>query len=134
MSAAGASIATASARVTCIRVGSRASRSSPAGRCNARRGKLAPTAEAWTYGSLYPGERQPEHRVQLSAWPVRRPADWIEQVNVGMEDAELDRLRLHIQRGRPLGTMAWTVAAAKRMGLEQTLRDRGRPSKKKGAK
>lgn len=43
--------------------------------------------------------------------------------------AELNRLRLHLQRERPYGEAAWTQAAVKRMGLEWTMRDRGRPEK-----
>ncbi len=40
-------------------------------------------------------------------------------------------LRLHIASGRPSGTVEWMAEAAKRMGLESSLRDRGRPRKTK---
>jgi putative transposase len=99
---------------------------------NARRATLAERAEAWPYGSLYAGARRPEHRVELSPWPVPRPEDWTAQVNKVIEKSELDLLHLHIRCGRPLGSREWTAAAVKRMGLEQTMRDRGRPKKEEG--
>ncbi len=97
---------------------------------NARRAKRVEQAQAWRYGSLYTGERQAEQQVQLTPWPVPRPGDWTAQVNRGIAEAELNRLRLHILRGRPFGSAAWTDQAARRMGLESSLRDRGRPRKK----
>lgn len=96
---------------------------------NARRAKRAKTAEAWPYGSLYNGEHRPEHRVEITAWPVPRPRNWIASVNRPIKAAELNALRLHVQRNRPLGSDAWVRRSAKRMGLEWTLRDRGRPPK-----
>ena len=33
----------------------------------------------------------------------------------------------HIARGRPPGEAAWTAGTVKALGLEQTLRPRGRP-------
>ncbi len=98
---------------------------------NPRRANKVEKAEAWPYSSLYAGERKPEHRVELAAWPVRRPEDWIAQANRVIEEAELNRLRLHVARGRPFGTVEWIAEAAKRMGLESSLRDRGRPRKNK---
>ncbi len=59
-----------------------------------------------------------------------RPPDWASGVNQPIEEAELQRLRLHIQRERPYGSVAWTTRAVKRMSLEWTMRDRGRPGRK----
>ena len=39
----------------------------------------------------------------------------------------------HIQRGRPFGEPRWMVKAADRMGLESSLRPRGRPRKNQTA-
>lgn len=100
---------------------------------NARRAKLTERVEDWRYGSLYAGERKPEHRVELTTWPIARPKDWPAKVNELIEREELNRFQLHIQRGRPFGDVDWIIETADRMGLEQTLRDRGRPSKKQAA-
>ena len=69
--------------------------------------------------------------MQLTPWPLPRPANWAQKVNEPIQAAELNRLRLHIQRGRPYGEPAWTANAIKRMGLQWTIRDRGRPKRRK---
>ncbi len=48
---------------------------------NARRAKLVNRAEAWPWSSLACCGPAPDIDL-LSAWPVRRPPDWLEQVNV----------------------------------------------------
>lgn len=48
---------------------------------NARRASLVPRAEEWSWSSLVC--HGPDSDINLlSPWPVRRPANWIEQVNV----------------------------------------------------
>ena len=101
---------------------------------NARRAKLVESAEAWAYGSLYAGPQQREDRVELAAWPVPRPQNWAARVNEPIAAAELNLLRLHLQRERPYGDAEWTADAVRRMGLEWTMRDRGRPTKPKAKK
>jgi hypothetical protein len=44
-----------------------------------------------------------------------------------MTAAEVAAMKLHITRGRPLGDEAWIARTAKALGLQQTLRPRGRP-------
>lgn len=45
--------------------------------------------------------------------------------------AEMEAMRLSIARGRPYGSDKWTAETAKKLGLEYTLRDRGRPKKER---
>ena len=61
-----------------------------------------------------------------------RPSDWLEYVNEPGTAAELEALRRSVVRGAPYGDEAWQRRTAKRLGLEATLRPRGRPAKKKG--
>jgi len=44
-------------------------------------------------------------------------------------EAELAALRCCVNRGRPFGDPNWITDTAKRLGLEWTLRPRGRPKK-----
>ena len=67
----------------------------------------------------------------LTPWPLLRPKDWPARVNTPIVAAELNHLRLHLQRERPYGDATWTADAVQRMGLEWTLRDRGRPPGKR---
>ena len=70
--------------------------------------------------------------MERTTWPMPRPRDWPAKVNEPIEAAELDRLRLHVQRDRPYGNATWAADAAKRMHLEWTIRDRDRPRAKTG--
>jgi len=62
-------------------------------------------------------------------WPVDRPQRWIQILNRPQTQAELDAIAVSLKRGRPLGDEAWTKRTVKRLGLESTLRPRGRPRK-----
>ena len=50
-------------------------------------------------------------------------------VNASQTEAELAAIRHSIQRGSPLGDETWIERTARRVGLESTLRPRGRPKK-----
>ena len=67
----------------------------------------------------------------VDASPVPRPANWLKIVNQPQTEAEAVSLRESLRRGRPLGHSDWTMATADRLGLELSLRPRGRPRKAK---
>lgn len=95
---------------------------------NALRAKLVERAEQWRWSSLW---RRAQGDLKLyeflSEWPVERPRHWIKWVNETEKAAELEVLRCSAQRGQPFGGDEWMVRIAKRLGLESTLRPRGRP-------
>ncbi len=102
---------------------------------NALRANLVRRAEEWRWSSLW--RRQfgdSESRKLLSAWPLPRPRDWRKVVNRPQSEAELKALRQSVQRGTPFGTTQWQVRTANRLGLEWTIRPRGRPRKAPAAK
>lgn len=95
---------------------------------NALRGKLVSQAQQWPWSSLH----QRLHRVAeppLCDWPMDRPRAWTALVNEAMPQEQLQQMREHLKRDRPLGSEKWTKAIAARLGLEQTLRPRGRPER-----
>jgi hypothetical protein len=47
--------------------------------------------------------------------------------NQAVTKAELEAIRKSVHRGSPYGGPAWTERTAKALGLESTLRPRGRP-------
>jgi len=65
----------------------------------------------------------------LADWPVARPADWPELVDRPETEAELQSLRRSVRRGEPYGSESWTNRIIQRLGLEWTIRPRGRPRK-----
>jgi putative transposase len=97
---------------------------------NAVRANLVPRAEAWRYSSLWRQRRgQPEQRTILSDWPLPVPRDWLRRVNRPETEAELEALRRAVRRGSPYGGPRWVKNTALRLGLEFTVRPRGRPRK-----
>ena len=95
---------------------------------NALRAGLVERAEDWPWCSL---SRRPasEARIPLSAWPLPRPARWTQHVNQPQTEGEVEAIRRSLRRGRPYGGQAWTERIAHKIGLESTLRPRGRPRK-----
>ena len=95
---------------------------------NPRRAKLVKRAEDWPWSSLT-GKSSPDGRSLLGEWPVRRPPNWLELVNEPLPQEKREMIQAAIQRGRPLGEADWVDKTAKRLGLEFTVRPRGRPKK-----
>jgi len=95
---------------------------------NALRAGLVSQAEEWRWSSLSQRVQQTRGGL-LSEWPLPTPSDWIEQVNVPETEAELEAIRRCVQRGRPYGDTPWAERAAEQLGLQPTLRGRGRPRK-----
>ncbi len=93
---------------------------------NALRANLVKRAEDWRWSSVGPpGDGWPT----LAAAPVRRPLDWLAYVNEPQTDKEVERLRECTRRRRPFGAAPWQAETAVRLGLEASLRPRGRPPK-----
>jgi putative transposase len=96
---------------------------------NALRAGLVQRAEEWRFGSLWRRGRSGDGLVELTEGPVALPEGWIEEVNRPHSEPELAALRRSVQRGQPYGEESWVRRVAGRMGLESTLRPRGRPAK-----
>ena len=97
---------------------------------NARRAKLVKRAEAWRWSSLWVRRnRQSALTRWLRPWPVDRPRNWLAAVNRPIEKEALQGVRQSLTRGVPMGDMPWNTRIARRLGLDITLRARGRPRK-----
>jgi putative transposase len=95
---------------------------------NAARAGLVRKAQQWRWCSLYRWLRgSAEDKTLLAAWPVHRASGWLEHVNAAQTEVELAALRRSMERGSPFGDAAWSDAATRVLGLESTLRPRGRP-------
>jgi putative transposase len=66
-------------------------------------------------------------RPTLTPPPFPRPENWLEWVNAPLTEVELAAVRLAVDRGRPFGDESWVLKTANELGLESTLRARGRP-------
>ena len=95
---------------------------------NPVRAKLASRAERWRWGSCHVRESRSHWlRVVLSEWPLARPRKWLESVNLPLLGAEEKMVTESLRRERPLGSERWIKEMAHSLGLEHTLRPRGRP-------
>ncbi|WP_169975727.1 transposase [Tautonia rosea] len=96
---------------------------------NALRAGLVPRAEDWPYGSLH-ASLNPPGPVRLEAVSgTTNPRTWARRVNRPLSDAELAAMRHSVARGTPYGSEDWTRDTASILGLESSLRPRGRPRK-----
>ena len=94
---------------------------------NPLRANLVRRAEEWRWSSLW-------HRVHGVAGiiddpPVRLPRSWSGRVDSPETEAELAAVRRSVVRGTPYGSDDWQERTAKCLGLQSTLRPRGRPWK-----
>jgi putative transposase len=93
---------------------------------NALRTGLVQHAEDWRWGNLQQRTRSPRDPL-LADWPLPEPSDWLEQVNLPQTETELEIIRRCLRRGSPYGDATWAERAADQLGLQSTLRSRGRP-------
>lgn len=95
---------------------------------NPLRANLVEKAEDWRWSSLWQRENGDEDGpTLLDQWPVPRPDNWPDLVNQPQTEQELVSLRVCACRGRPYGSDSWVRSSARRLGLQSTLRPRGRP-------
>jgi len=99
---------------------------------NAVRADLVERAELWAWCSARYWQEDQERPSYLAQGPVPRPRNWLAWVNKAVTAAELEAIRRSLNRGAPYGQADWAESAAKRLGLESTLRPRGRPRKDEG--
>ena len=94
---------------------------------NPLRARLVRRAEAWRWSSLRSAKHRPAF---LADWPVACPRNWIRRVNQAETAAELESVQHSVTRGTPFGNVSWSRRTASRLGLESSLRPRGRPRKR----
>jgi putative transposase len=97
---------------------------------NARRAGRVKRAEGWPWSSaharLYGKEKQ---KKMLSPWPTAEPRRYREWLNPSQGKEEIENTRYAIKKSRPYGSEQWVSKAVAGFGLENTMRNRGRPKK-----
>ncbi|MAG92307.1 MAG: hypothetical protein CMJ48_00935 [Planctomycetaceae bacterium] len=97
---------------------------------NPVRANLSERAEDWRWSSAWRRRHAtPKQQKLLAAAPLRRPHKWTDLVNKPQTESELIALRHCTQRGTPFGSDQWVKNSAARLGLQPSLRPRGRPRK-----
>ena len=93
---------------------------------NPLRAGLVMRAEDWSWSSL---KQTGTASHFVNAGPLRRPTDWLSYVNRPQTATEVDAMRLCVRRSAPFGQDTWVRRTATRLGLESSLRPRGRPKR-----
>lgn len=99
---------------------------------NPLRAGLVRAVVEWRWSSLW---RRANYCDQgaLSAWPLPIPQNWIDLVQE-TPGGDFTGLRKAIRRSQPFGEDGWRAETATRLGIESSLRKRGRPEKDPGQK
>ena len=97
---------------------------------NPLRAGLVEQAEHWKWSSLW-SRTEESYSVSLDPWPLPLNCGWRDYVNEVVSESELAALGQSSQRGKPYGSEAWCQQTARLLGLESTLRRRGRQPRRK---
>ncbi|QDU55356.1 REP-associated tyrosine transposase [Aeoliella mucimassa] len=95
---------------------------------NPLRAGLVARSQDWEWSSLKSTTRSCPEEL-LSDGPLEKFRGWTNYVNGTETEAELAALRKSVERGTPYGDTDWQHKTAKSLGLESSLRPRGRPKK-----
>jgi len=77
----------------------------------------------WPWSSL-------RHQHLSDSIPAETPSDWLQWIDQPLFDHELTTLRTCVNRQQPFGAEDWQETIAAALGLESTLRRRGRPARR----
>lgn len=93
---------------------------------NPVRARLVARAEEWRWSSAAPATCRPRGPV-ISAWPVPKPVDWLDRLNVPEPTRSLRGIRDAIRAGRHFGSASWRYRTAQALRWRSGLTQRGRP-------
>ncbi len=97
---------------------------------NPLRANLVERAQDWRWSSLgRHTQGDDKARQLLTPWPIPRPRNWVSRVNRAESEKEVVAIRRSVQRGQPYGSELWSERIIQTLGLESTVRPRGRPRK-----
>jgi putative transposase len=102
---------------------------------NALKAHLIDKAENWRWSSVWRRVNgNNKQKKILSDWPVDIPEDYLLSLNQLLRETEEEDIEKAIIKSNPFGDEYWTSFTVKHFGLEQTLRDAGRPKISENAK
>jgi putative transposase len=96
---------------------------------NPLRAGLVSSAGEWRWSS-HRESCGDEERSMTCPLPVMIPDDWTAFVDTPLTSQELDRLQESVDRQAPFGSGKWQTRICSTLGLESTMRPRGRPKKR----
>jgi putative transposase len=99
--------------------------------CNPLRAGLVEKAVQWPWSSLAIRTDNADNPITLCDSPVPLPMQWQRMVNdqMTLDETIVGKIEKSIERGSPLGDSDSITQTAGELGLESTIRPRGRPRK-----
>lgn len=94
---------------------------------NPVRSQLVSSARDWNWSSLRTRTRITEPFT--TKLPIELPSDWPGYVDQPLTMGELERIQTSMQRQTPFGSPPWQIRICRELGLESTLKPKGRPRK-----
>jgi len=95
---------------------------------NPVRAGLVNSAREWLWSSHMETANE-KSRFLVDKIPIELPSDWTKYVDESLSDKEIGKLRKSVNRQSPYGALEWQIKVSRELGLESTLRSRGRPKK-----
>lgn len=92
---------------------------------NPVRAQIVSSAKDWNWSSHR--SRMGIAESYIAKAPIELPSDWSAYVDQPLTEGELDRLQTSIQRQTPFGSPPWQTRICGELGLESTLKPKGRP-------
>ena len=96
---------------------------------NPLRAKIVKNSRDWEYSSLAVRNGADKDGLKISAGPVKLPDRWNRLVNVLPGKSVGAAIDNCVKRGCPYGNVRWIETITQKLGLQMTLRPRGRPRK-----
>ncbi len=90
---------------------------------------LVKSAGDWRWSSLAMRKGVAKPPFELNDGPLKLPDNWDMLINEIANSKHPKTLKNSLKRGTPFGDIEWQAITAKKMGLESTIRTRGRPKK-----
>lgn len=95
---------------------------------NPVRAQLVKSAKDWIWSSHIERISGTSEKV-LSKLPISLPANWTKFIDTALTSSEIEKLRKSVNRQAPYGKDEWIKKLCGVLGLESTIRHRGRPKK-----
>jgi putative transposase len=95
---------------------------------NPVRAQLVESAKSWRWSS-HRERIDCKSAHKLSALPVPLPNKWTEYIDTPMTSSEVESLRRSVNRQAPFGEDRWVHDTCDALGLNSTIRERGRPKR-----
>jgi len=95
---------------------------------NPVRARLVFSAKDWNWSSHKERISEESEKV-IDNIPINLPNEWSKYVDEPLTEKELEKLRQSVIRQSPFGNVEWQKRISQKLGLEHTLKPRGRPRK-----